>query len=84
MFYRIFFSPQEKRGAIITYKHGTYKMPHELSNDLRLQSEWGKIRTRTAPNTDTLYVTPFPQTTSTHQDFLHAYSPSPPMTPIEH
>ena len=39
MFYRIFFSPQEKRGAIITYEHGTYEVPHELSNDLRLQSE---------------------------------------------
>ena len=29
MFYRIFLSPQVKRCAIITYKHGIYKLPHE-------------------------------------------------------
>ena len=37
MFYQIFLSPQVKRCAIITYKHGIYKMPHELLNDLRLR-----------------------------------------------
>ena len=26
---------QVKRCAIITYKHGIYKLPHELANDLR-------------------------------------------------
>ena len=36
MFYQIFFSPQVKRRAIITYKHGMYKSLHELSNNLRL------------------------------------------------
>ena len=36
MFYQVFFSPQIKRCAIITYKHGIYELPHELSNDLRL------------------------------------------------
>ena len=35
MFYQIFFSPQVKRCAVITYKHGIYELPHELLNDLR-------------------------------------------------
>ena len=37
MFYQIFLSnsPQVKRCAIITDKHGTYELPREL-NDLRL------------------------------------------------
>ena len=35
MVYQIFFSPQVKRYAIITYKHGIYDMPHELPKDLR-------------------------------------------------
>ena len=37
MFYEIFLSPQVKRCAIITYKHGIYELPHELPNDLRLR-----------------------------------------------
>ena len=37
MFYQIFLSPQVKRWAIITYKHGIYKLPHELPNDIRLR-----------------------------------------------
>ena len=32
MFYQIFLSPQVKRWSIITYKHGTYELPHKLSN----------------------------------------------------
>ena len=36
MFYQIFFSPQVKQCAIITYKHSMYKLPHELPNDWRL------------------------------------------------
>ena len=36
MFYQSFLSPQVKRWAIITYKHGMYELPHELPNDLRL------------------------------------------------
>ena len=35
MFYEIFFSPQVKRCAIITYKHCIYELPHELPNNLR-------------------------------------------------
>ena len=36
MFYQIFLSPQVKQCAIINYEHGTYELPHELPNDLRL------------------------------------------------
>ena len=36
MFHQIFFLPQVKRCATITYEHGTYKLPHELPNDLKL------------------------------------------------
>ena len=38
MFHQIFLSPQMKRYAIITYKHGVYELPHEFSNDLRLRN----------------------------------------------
>ena len=34
-FYQIFFSPQVKRFATVSYKHGTYALPHELPNKLR-------------------------------------------------
>ena len=37
MFYQIFILPQVKRYVIITYKHGMYELPQELSNDLRLR-----------------------------------------------
>ena len=37
MFDQVFFSPQVKRSAIITYEHGIYEFPHELPNDLRLR-----------------------------------------------
>ena len=36
MFYQLFLSPQVKRCAIISYKHGIYAFPHELPNNLRL------------------------------------------------
>ena len=36
MFYQTFLSPQVKRGGMITYKHGIYELPRELSNDLSL------------------------------------------------
>ena len=35
MFYQIFLSPQVKRCAIITYKHGIYELSHNLPNDLK-------------------------------------------------
>ena len=34
MFYQIFLSPQVKRSAIITYKHGIYELTYELPNDI--------------------------------------------------
>ena len=37
MLYQIFFSPEVKQWAIITYKHGIYELPHELPNDFRLR-----------------------------------------------
>ena len=37
MFYQIFILPQVKRYVIITYKHGMYELPQELSNNLRLR-----------------------------------------------
>ena len=37
MFYQIFLSPEVKRWKIITYKHGIYKFPYELPNDLRFK-----------------------------------------------
>ena len=38
MFYQIFLSPQVKRSAIITYKHGIYELAHGLPNDVRVVS----------------------------------------------
>ena len=38
MFYQIFLSPQVKRCAIITYKHGVYELPYKLPNDLTLKT----------------------------------------------
>ena len=32
-----FLFTQEKRCAIITYEHGTYELPHEVSKGLRLR-----------------------------------------------
>ena len=37
MFYQILLSPQVKRCAIITYKHGIYELFHMLPNKLRLR-----------------------------------------------
>ena len=34
---QLFLSPQVNRCAISTYKHGTYDMPYELPNNLRLR-----------------------------------------------
>ena len=39
MFYQIVLSPEVKQCTIITYKHGTYELPHELPNDLRLKND---------------------------------------------
>ena len=37
MFYQLFSSPQGKRWAIITYKHGIYELSHEFPKDVRLR-----------------------------------------------
>ena len=37
MYYQIFYSLQVKQYAIITYKHGIYELPHELSNNIKLR-----------------------------------------------
>ena len=37
MFYQIYLSPQVKRWAIISYKHGIYELSHELPKNLRLR-----------------------------------------------
>ena len=37
MYYQIFLSPQMKRWAVITYKHGINELLHELPNDLILR-----------------------------------------------
>ena len=52
MFYQIFFSPQVKQWAIITYKHGIYELLHELPNDLRLKDlrKLGNIRKVSKPH----------------------------------
>ena len=34
MFYQIFFSPEVKQRAIITYKHGIYEVPQEMPQEL--------------------------------------------------
>ena len=44
MFYQIILSPQVKRWAIITYKHGIYKFPHELPNNVGLELDSQEIR----------------------------------------
>ena len=38
MFYQTFLSPQVKRCAIITYKHGIYELPHKLPNDCQIEN----------------------------------------------
>ena len=35
--YQIFFSPQVKQSVIISNKHGIFKLPQELPNDLKDQ-----------------------------------------------
>ena len=49
MFYQMFLSPEVKRCAIFTYKHGIYELPHELPNDLRL-TKLGNIRKVSKPH----------------------------------
>ena len=59
MFYQIFLSPQVKLCTIITYKHGIYKLPRELPNDLKDLRKLGNIRKVSKPNRMIVYK-PFP------------------------
>ena len=43
MFNKFSLSPQVKRCAIITYKHGIYEFPHELPNDLKERANIRKV-----------------------------------------
>ena len=38
MFYESFVSPQVKRIVIISNKHGIFKFPHDLPNNVRLRT----------------------------------------------
>ena len=38
MFFQMFLSPQVKGSAIISNKHGIYKLPYVLANNFRLGS----------------------------------------------
>ena len=38
MFYQILISPEVNQWEIITEKQGTFELPHELLNDLRLKN----------------------------------------------
>ena len=49
MFYQIFLSPQMKRSAIVSYKHGKYAMSYELPNYLRLRILGNKEVARKSP-----------------------------------
>ena len=49
MFYKILLSPEVKRSAIISNKHGIYKLPQELPDDLRL-TKLGKFRKISKPH----------------------------------
>ena len=39
MFYQIFLPPKIRRGTDIGNKHGTYELPDQLPNDLRLKTK---------------------------------------------
>ena len=45
-----FFTPQMKRSAIISDKHGIFELPHELWNDLKLRILENQERSRKSQN----------------------------------
>ena len=45
MFYQSFLSPQVKRSAINSNKHGTYELAHEFPKDLRLKKDQENLKT---------------------------------------
>ena len=66
MFYQIFSSPQVKRYVIITYKRGTYDLPHDVPNELRLKI-LGNFRKLSEPHRMPWY--PNPQSTDRNINF---------------
>ena len=60
-FFFFFFSPQVKRYAIITYKHGIYLLSREVPNDLRSLTILAILRPLTKDNCTPLPTPPLPQ-----------------------
>ena len=50
LLYQIFFSKQVKQSVIISDKHGIYKLPRKLSNNLRLRTLGIYERSRASQN----------------------------------
>ena len=83
MFYQTLLSPQVKRCAIITYKHGIYELPHELPNNLRLRTLGNKeISGERLKPMDRLQLHPPSLTYPTHP--THPTQPPAPNQPTHH
>ena len=65
MFYQIFRSPQVKRWAITTYKHGISELAHELSNESFPLAKM-KVLLILAENSWKTEMRPFPQCAIPH------------------
>ena len=55
MFYQVFLSPEVKKCAVISNKHGIYELPHEFPDDLRLRILGNNERSGKCPNFKELY-----------------------------
>ena len=55
MFYQVFLSPEVKKCAVITNKHGIYELPHEFPDDLRLRILGNNERSGKCQNFKELY-----------------------------
>ena len=55
MFYQVFLSPEVKKYAVITNKHGIYELPHEFPDDLRLRILGNNERSGKCQNFKELY-----------------------------
>ena len=85
MFYEIFLSPQVKRWAIITYKHGIYVLTYELPNDVIFFEPLFIYVTSKSKLTDTDIGPPskqFPDTLGAIPPWTISSDPLPPMHPI--
>ena len=52
MFYQFFLSPQVKRWAIITYKHGIYEIVSRVAERLKIFRRWAGLSTHTRKKKD--------------------------------